>query len=58
MKDPAKPRNPAIHTRSGPIAPGTPLYRALEMVARQIAKAASRDKPHDSGQDTIPLRSP
>jgi hypothetical protein len=36
-----QPKGPRTKTRAldGPVKPGSPLYRALEMVAREIAKS-------------------
>jgi hypothetical protein len=34
-----------VRTLDGPVKPGSPLYRALEMIAREIAKDLENDSP-------------
>jgi hypothetical protein len=40
--------------RDGPIRPGTPLYRLLQMIARQIADGDLKDRPRASPDDAPP----
>ena len=37
-------RGPAAPPRAGPVRPGTPLYRLLQMIARVIAADRSTDR--------------
>lgn len=41
----SKDRGPIAAPRDGPIQPGSPLYRLLQMVARAIAQDYQEDGP-------------
>jgi hypothetical protein len=43
MLDATQMKRPSDKRPLGPIQPGSPLYRALEMVAREIVKAIEAD---------------
>jgi hypothetical protein len=37
--------------RDGPVRPGSPLYRLLELIAREIAKDAAENRPARSPEE-------
>jgi hypothetical protein len=43
-------RKPAATEPVGPVKPGTPLYRALEMIAQAIAKKLDECPPTKDGR--------
>jgi hypothetical protein len=45
-------RKPTALLREGPIQPGSPLYRMLEMIAREIAREAAGARPTASHDHT------
>jgi hypothetical protein len=47
---PREPRakKPFAVPRDGPVRPGSPMYRLLQMIAREIAEAAPEDRPPTS----------
>ena len=45
MTQKPKSRKRSVASNSGPIKPDTPLYRLLEMIAREIAKRMDADTP-------------
>jgi hypothetical protein len=38
-----RPTPPSVVARPGPVEPGTPLYRALELIAAAVAKTLETD---------------
>lgn len=46
-------RGPAVAPRAGPVRPGSPLYRLIQMIAREIARDHRQDRP-EGGPDAAP----
>lgn len=56
-------RKPTVPPRDGPVRPGSPLYRLLRMIAREVAKDHADDRPparpgDDVTGETRPLDPP